>query len=160
MRFRGSVYNNRYKFGQYKMNKYRVSSIIIFLLVFSSLIQASEDDLFPTTKIKIENGSHPQTGEVSAIIETDNQDITSFTAFAFGKEFKLEKQELTKLAGFTFLSIAVTHSASYEKLGGHTVNYNFIHGYGLGNRDQKKENAVVFVTNENGISVFNYEDPN
>ena len=142
------------------MKKFRLSLLILFLLVFSNFTQASEDDLFPSTTIKIENGSHPQTGEVSAIIESNHQNITSFTALAFGKKFKLAKKDLSKLEGFSYLNLHITHSASYKELGGHTVNYKFIPSYAAGHTNQRKEYAIVFVTKEKGISVFKYVDPN
>ncbi len=130
--------------------------LVAFFLIFSAFAQADEEDFFKSSLVTINCGSHPQTGEVTVMLEIKQTNITSFKATAFGKKFQLSNKELSKLQTFSFINLHTTHSAGYKELGGHTIYFKFIKNHSYNNTNPKKEYTVVSLTENKGISVYSY----
>ena len=138
------------------MKIYRLNIVILFLLVFSNSVHATEEDYFPSNTVIIDGGSHQQTGAVSASLKIEYGKITSFHAGAFGKKFELSKKDLLTLSAYSFLGVNITHSAGPKRGGGHSVNFKFIKAKGYNNTSSKTEYAIVFVSEFNGINIFEH----
>lgn len=99
-----------------------LSLLLVFLFAFSSA-SASEEEFLPWKEVKIVCAENSETGKVVFDAQTDGNAYKFVSITTFGKQFKLDGPQLSKLKRFPLSSLSITHEAGYEQLGGHTVHF-------------------------------------
>lgn len=94
-------------------------------LLCSSRLGASEEEHLIWQEVKITSPERKDTGKVVFSAKTDGTAYLSVEIEAFGTSHAVPKEMLEKLADYPLSSLATTHEAGYERLGGHTVHFKF-----------------------------------
>src|SRR3989338_11162952 len=106
-----------------KMIKQIAGILLIMTVTFCISALASEEDYIDWKQVKIVSPEYKQTGTIIFEVETDGDVYKSVSITTFGKEYKFEAKDLSKLKGFPVSSISITHEVGYSSLGGHTVHF-------------------------------------
>jgi hypothetical protein len=95
----------------------------VVLLGVEGPLRASEEELLRWSEVRIVGVEREDTGKVVFSAKTAGEKYQDVTIEAFGKQFPVAKEDLPKLNGLPLNSLAITHEAGYERLGGHTVHF-------------------------------------
>jgi hypothetical protein len=101
----------------------RILAASALAVVLSGGLQASEEEFLEWSEVRIVAPERKDTGRVVFFAKTAEAKFAAIQIEAFGKKYEVEKEHLEKLAGFPLHSLATTHEAGYERLGGHTVHF-------------------------------------
>lgn len=101
------------------------SLLFVFIVGFglNGRPRASEEEILPWSELRIVGVERKDTGKVVFTAKTAGDEYKEVTLEAFGKQFAVAKEDLPKLKRFPLNSLAITHEAGFERLGGHTVQF-------------------------------------
>lgn len=135
-----------------------ISSLMVFITAFSlyTTVSASEEEYVMWKQLKIVSAEHKQTGTIVFEAETDDTTYKSVTITAFGKKFKVNSDDLSKLKEFPLNSLTITHEAGYSQLGGYTVHFKLKRIYYKG-EELIEERLRVSVSKGKGLEVYGPE---
>jgi hypothetical protein len=122
------------------------------LLLSSLAAYGSEEEFLPWEQVRIVSPEREDTGRVSFTAEVREGEWRSVEIDAFGRQFKLNDEQLHQLAGFPLSSLRTTHEGGYPLLGGHTVHFKFDKTH---YRDERltRSGVVISVNRGRGLEV-------
>ncbi len=114
---------------------------------------ASEKEFLPWSEVRIVGAERKDTGKVVFTAKTAGDKYQEVSIEAFGKRLELAKDDLQKLNGFPLNSLAITHEAGCEILGGHTVHFKMKMVYYDKAARLIEERVTVSVSQGKGLAV-------
>ncbi|RUL70505.1 hypothetical protein [Dyella choica] len=90
-----------------------------------------------------------ESGNVTITGKQGNGGISELTIMAFGKQFKLDGEQLDKVKGFAVNGLQLSYEAGYKELGGRTIYIVLSKGFTSGTIGKK----FVVVTESGTLSV-------
>jgi hypothetical protein len=131
----------------------RVFLVAFLLTLGAGGLRASEEEVLPWSEVRIVGAEQKETGTVVFSAKLAGQQYKEVLLEAFGKQFTLAKEDLPKLAGFPLNSLAITHEAGYEKLGGHTVYFKLKRVFSDPMARIVEERIVLSVSRGKGLAI-------
>jgi hypothetical protein len=114
---------------------------------------ASEEEILPWSEVRIVGPERKDTGTIVFSAKTAGDTFQEVRIEAFGKTFTVAKEDLPKLAGFPLNSLAITHEAGYEELGGHTVYFKMKRLFYDREKRLIEERIALSVSRGKGLSI-------
>jgi hypothetical protein len=116
-------------------------------------LRASEEEFLPWCEVRIVGAERKDTGQVIFTAKVAGEKYQDVTIEAFGKQFTLAKEDLRKLNGLPLNSLAITHEAGYESLGGHTVHFKMKVAYHDKTGSLIEERVALSVSRGKGLTI-------
>jgi hypothetical protein len=139
------------------MRLYPISFLFATALAVASWASGSEEEFVIWKQVKI-TSSNSQTGDLVFEAKTDGDTYSAVSFSVFGKQFKLEEPQLSKLKGFPLSSLSLTHEAGYAELGGHTVHFKLTrHYYDSKSEKTVQERIVISISKGKGLEIHGPE---
>lgn len=120
------------------------------ILFLAPRSHASEEEFLPWTEIRLTLGGNDQTGKLLFTASAREDKFKEIRIDAFGKQHNIPKEMLAKLTGFPLTSLATSHEAGFERLGGHMVHFKFKKVHVDKNRGAIETRIVLSVTKNKG----------
>src|SRR5262245_44021737 len=95
------------------------------VLALPAFLSASEEEFLPWSEVRVTCADREETGKVVFAAKMSGDKFKEITIEAFGREHKIAQGLRDKLTGFPVSSLATTHEAGFERLGGHMVHFRF-----------------------------------
>jgi len=121
------------------------SILFVILLSISGLGFASKEGVLALYYFQINSLGIGKSGPVNVSGRQSRLGIEFLTVTAFGKVFRLNKEQLNGLQGGLLNGIQLTYERGYKELGGRTIYLQFTKGFTTGNLQ-----TILVVLSEDG----------
>ena len=131
--------------------------IITLLIAFACSAIASKEGILAFSSFRLASAGIGSSGEVVVEGRQDAQaQITALTVSAFGKNYVVPKEQLTKLAELRSNGIRISYVQGYPELGGRTIYIQLQMGFTSSSRME----ALISLSENGEIKVGNIQKNN